>query len=82
MQAVGALVLRRADQPVDGIRDEVAMRQHHALGHARGAAAVRESKKDRNASLETSVGVLAIHLGLPLNNVLTKLVTVAKSIEE
>jgi intraflagellar transport protein 140 len=32
------------------------------MGHARGAAAVREAKKE--GSLETSVGVLAIQLGL------------------
>jgi intraflagellar transport protein 140 len=32
------------------------------MGHSRGAAAVRESKKDAN--LEMSIGVLATHLGL------------------
>jgi intraflagellar transport protein 140 len=32
------------------------------MGHARGAAAVRESRKE--GSLEVSIGVLAVHLGL------------------
>ena len=34
------------------------------MGHARGAAAVRQSKKDPHGSLEASVGCLAIQLGL------------------
>lgn len=34
------------------------------MGHARGAAAVRAAKRDSNGSIDVSVGVLAIQLGL------------------
>jgi intraflagellar transport protein 140 len=34
------------------------------MGHARGAAALREAKKDKSATLESNIGILAIQLGL------------------
>ena len=34
------------------------------MGHARGAAALRQAKKDAHGSLEANVGILAIQLGL------------------